>query len=200
MSFQFLVCQLTCDFFLHKSQYVSTFKICVSIDVHLFFVQVFACQKRKTCKNFVKHMHCLYSGGISDSRERGEQTFGNYSHLDSVRAYLATMYSVWDGQDFTPHTIVKCNFFVHSAMKKWKNKIKNVTLNSCIWCHMVIYVIVVAFQWYFLWISLQVSSSQLTFSFMQMSLIGTKYGILCIRNISTMKYCHGWLKFGWKVT
>ena len=31
--------------------------MCVSIDVHLFFVQVFACQKRNTCKNFVKHIH-----------------------------------------------------------------------------------------------------------------------------------------------
>ena len=59
MSFQFLVCQLTCGFFLHKSRYVSISRLCMSIDVHFVFVQVFACQKRETCKNFVKHIHCL---------------------------------------------------------------------------------------------------------------------------------------------
>jgi hypothetical protein len=35
----------------------------VSIDVHFFFVEVFACQKRKTCKNFVKHIHCSHELG-----------------------------------------------------------------------------------------------------------------------------------------
>jgi hypothetical protein len=34
-------------------------KLCVSIDVHFIFVQVFACQVSKTCKNFVKHTHWL---------------------------------------------------------------------------------------------------------------------------------------------
>ena len=36
MPFQFLACQLTCVLLLHKSHYVSTFKLCVSIDMHFF--------------------------------------------------------------------------------------------------------------------------------------------------------------------
>ena len=43
--------------FLHMSHYMSKFKLCVSIDVHFLFVQVFACQMSKTSKNFVKHIY-----------------------------------------------------------------------------------------------------------------------------------------------
>ena len=57
--FKFLKFQLTYGFFLDKSHYMSKFKLCVSIDVHFIFVQVFVCQMPKTCKNFVKHIHCL---------------------------------------------------------------------------------------------------------------------------------------------
>ena len=67
MSFQFLACLLTHVFFLHKSKYVSISKLCVSIDVHSYLVQIFACQKKKTCKNFVKHIHCkevIHRNGI----------------------------------------------------------------------------------------------------------------------------------------
>ena len=52
-------------FFLHKSLYVSISEMCMSIDVRLFFVQVFACQKRKTCKNFVQHIHCSNVNSLS---------------------------------------------------------------------------------------------------------------------------------------
>jgi hypothetical protein len=55
--FKFLKCQLTYGFFFDKSHYMSKFKLCVSMDVHFYFVQVFARQKPKTCKNFVKHIH-----------------------------------------------------------------------------------------------------------------------------------------------
>jgi hypothetical protein len=42
--------------FLHKPQYAPTSKLCVSIDAQfLLGVRVCACQKSKTCKNFVKH-------------------------------------------------------------------------------------------------------------------------------------------------
>ena len=37
---------------------------------------------------------------------KGDQGSGNYSHVDLVRAYLATMYFVWDGRDFMPHTVI----------------------------------------------------------------------------------------------
>jgi hypothetical protein len=54
--FKFLKCQLTCGFILDKSHYMSKSKLCVSIDVHFIFVQVFACQNAKTCNFFlVKH-------------------------------------------------------------------------------------------------------------------------------------------------
>ena len=33
---------------------------------------------------------------------KGDQTFGNYSHLDSVRAYLATIYSTLFGMGGIP--------------------------------------------------------------------------------------------------
>ena len=52
-------CQLTYGFFLDKSHYMSKFELCVSIDVHFIFVQVFTCQMPKTCKNFVKHIHWM---------------------------------------------------------------------------------------------------------------------------------------------
>ena len=48
VSFQFLKCQLTCCFFLHKSHYMSKSKMCMSIDVKFIFVQVFACQNVKS--------------------------------------------------------------------------------------------------------------------------------------------------------
>ena len=35
--------------------------LCMSIDVYFFEVQVFVCQMLKTCKIFVKDIHCLLS-------------------------------------------------------------------------------------------------------------------------------------------
>ena len=54
MSFQFLACPFTCVFFLHKSQYVSTSKLCVSIEVHFIFGPSFCVSKveylQKLCR------------------------------------------------------------------------------------------------------------------------------------------------------
>ena len=44
-------------FFLHKSHYMSKSTLCVSIDVHFIFMQVFVCQMSKICKNFVTNTH-----------------------------------------------------------------------------------------------------------------------------------------------
>ena len=41
------------------TKYIGPPKSCASIDVQFIFVQVFACQMSKTCKNFVKNTHCL---------------------------------------------------------------------------------------------------------------------------------------------
>ena len=54
VSFQFPMCRLTRGFFHHKSHYMSNSKLCVSIDVHFYFV----CQMSKTCKNFVRNKQC----------------------------------------------------------------------------------------------------------------------------------------------
>jgi hypothetical protein len=71
------VCQLTCHFFLQKLHFKSTFKLCVSIDVH-FIVHIFACQKWKFCKNFVNHTHCM-------------------EHVENVEARtLTTCLGIWD--------------------------------------------------------------------------------------------------------
>jgi hypothetical protein len=57
---------LTCDFFLHKSQYVSTSKLCMSIDFAFFFVRVFAYQKWKSYKNLSNiHNRILFAGFLS---------------------------------------------------------------------------------------------------------------------------------------
>jgi len=49
-------------FFLHKSHYMSKFRLCLSVDMHLIlFLRFFACQISKTCKNFVKNTHCYKS-------------------------------------------------------------------------------------------------------------------------------------------
>jgi hypothetical protein len=50
MSFQFLVCQLTYDFFLHKSQYMSISRMCVSIDVHFFLCKFLRVKREKLAK------------------------------------------------------------------------------------------------------------------------------------------------------
>ena len=47
-------CQLKCGIFLHESHYMSNSTSCISNDMHFIFMQVFACQMSKTCKNFVK--------------------------------------------------------------------------------------------------------------------------------------------------
>ena len=43
---------------------MSTSSLCVSIDMHLFFVQVFACQKRKTCKTLSN----IYADGAYENQ------------------------------------------------------------------------------------------------------------------------------------
>ena len=58
MSFEFLVCQLIYVIFFSTSHSTCQLLMYVSIDVHLFFVQVFACQKRKTCKK----ISTIYTG------------------------------------------------------------------------------------------------------------------------------------------
>ena len=39
--------------------YMSKSKLCVSIDMHFIFVQVFVCQMPKTCNNSIKNTHCM---------------------------------------------------------------------------------------------------------------------------------------------
>ena len=43
-----------CGFVLHKSHDMLNYELCVSIDVRLFWVQVFACQMSKI------HIDCTY--------------------------------------------------------------------------------------------------------------------------------------------
>jgi hypothetical protein len=63
MSFQFLVCQLTCDFFLHKSQYVSISRMCVSIDVHFFLCKFLRVKREKLAKTLSN----IYTAGKDPS-------------------------------------------------------------------------------------------------------------------------------------
>ena len=60
MSFQFLACQFTCVFLLHKSQYVSNSKVCMSIDLHFFFRWEFLHVKSEKLQNFVKDTYCQH--------------------------------------------------------------------------------------------------------------------------------------------
>jgi hypothetical protein len=64
--FRFLKCQLMCGFFFDKSHYMSKYKLCVSIDMHFIFVQVFACQTQKNlqklCQTYTlegRRVHCV---------------------------------------------------------------------------------------------------------------------------------------------
>ena len=49
---QFLTCQLTCGFFLHKSDYMSYSKLWGSIDMHIFVCKFLHVKCQKLCQKF----------------------------------------------------------------------------------------------------------------------------------------------------
>ena len=91
MLFQFLVCQLTCAFFLHKSQYVSTSKMCVSIDVHLFFVQVLRVKTEKLAKTLSN----IYTGWRFRPRSVSYPTHLGMTWLGLIQSIHLVMMMRW---------------------------------------------------------------------------------------------------------
>jgi hypothetical protein len=92
MSFQFLVCQLTCEFFFHKSQYVSISRMCVSIDVHFFFAS-FCVSKEKNLQKLCQ----TYTLGASNPPQKNQCSFKKqYNQLPKVLLFETKLTStVW---------------------------------------------------------------------------------------------------------
>ena len=58
----------------------------------------------------------------------------------------------------------------------------------------------VFFKWHFSWTSLQALSSQPTFGSSKCPLSKQSSVHFASKHLITWKRCHGWLKFGWKIT
>ena len=76
-------------FFFTNHSYVSKSILCVSIDVHFIFVQIFACQMSKTYKNFVKITHCCSS--LWNSKSTWKDLHRRYLETNVLKGELPSL-------------------------------------------------------------------------------------------------------------